>query len=69
MQRREQEPSTPSIENAVVRSPESNGMSESFVKILKRDYVRLHVLADAETILAVLPDWIVDFARSTRTQA
>lgn len=44
-----------------VRSPESNGMSESFVKTLKRDYARLNVLAAAATILAMLPDWIEDY--------
>ena len=31
-----------------VRSPESNGISESFVKTLRRDYVRHHILTDAE---------------------
>lgn len=44
-----------------VRSPESNGMSESFVKTLKRDYARLNVLTDADAILAMLPDWIEDY--------
>ena len=44
-----------------VRSPESNGMSESFVKTLKRDYARLNVLTDADLILALLPDWIEDY--------
>jgi putative transposase len=44
-----------------VRSPESNGMSESFVKTLKRDYARVHVLTDAKAILAMLPDWIEDY--------
>jgi transposase InsO family protein len=44
-----------------VRSPESNGMSESFVKTLKRDYARLAILPDAETILAKLPAWIEDY--------
>ena len=44
-----------------IRSPESNGMSESFVKTLKRDYARLNVLTDADAILAMLPDWIEDY--------
>jgi transposase InsO family protein len=44
-----------------VRRPESNGMSESFVKTLKRDYARLAVLPDAETILAKLPGWTEDY--------
>ena len=42
-------------------SAESNGMSESFVKTLKRDYARLNVLTDADAILAMLPDWIEDY--------
>jgi hypothetical protein len=37
-----------------VRSPESNGISESFVKTLKRDYARLNILHDADAILAML---------------
>ncbi len=44
-----------------VRSPESNGMSESFVKTLKRDYARVAILPDANTILAKLPIWIEDY--------
>ena len=44
-----------------VRSPESNGMSESFVQTLKRDYVRVHVLTDADAILAMLPDGTADY--------
>ncbi len=34
-----------------VASPQSNGMSEAFVKTLKRDYIRISVLPDAETAL------------------
>lgn len=30
-----------------VRSPESNGMAESFVKTMKRDYIRLMPKSDA----------------------
>ena len=44
-----------------VRSPESNGMSESFVKTLKRDYARVTILPDAAAILANLPDSIEDY--------
>ena len=44
-----------------VRSPESNGMSESFVKMLRRDYARVNVLADAKTIFAKLHDCIKDY--------
>ena len=34
-----------------VRSPESNGMSEAFVKTFKRDYLRVNPLPDARTVL------------------
>jgi transposase InsO family protein len=34
-----------------VQSPESNGISESFVKTFKRDYVRIHPLPHALTAL------------------
>jgi len=44
-----------------VRSPQSNGMSEAFVKTLKRDYASTVILPDAETILALLPEWIDDY--------
>ncbi|MCQ0990647.1 IS3 family transposase [Jiella sp. LLJ827] len=44
-----------------VRSPESNGMSEAFVKTLKRDYARVTILPDAATILALMPAWIEDY--------
>ncbi len=44
-----------------VRSPESNGMSESFVKTFKRDYVRCNPRPDAETVLAQLDGWFEDY--------
>ena len=44
-----------------VRSPQSNGMSEAFVKTLKRDYASTAILPDADTILALLPEWIDDY--------
>lgn len=44
-----------------VRSPQSNGISESFVKTLKRDYARNVILPDAETALALLPKWFDDY--------
>lgn len=44
-----------------IRSPESNGMSESFVKTLKRDYVRVTPLPDAATVLGLVPGWITDY--------
>jgi len=44
-----------------VRSPESNGVSEAFVKKLKRDYARIHPRPDAATVLQQLPTWIEDY--------
>jgi transposase InsO family protein len=44
-----------------VRSPESNGMSESFVKTFKRDYVRCNPRPDAQTVLARLESWFEDY--------
>jgi len=39
---------------------ESNGMSEDFVKTLKRDYVRISPLPDAKTALRQIAGWIED---------
>ena len=44
-----------------VRSPESNGMSEAFVKTLRRDYVRVTPLPDAATVLRLAAGWIDDY--------
>ena len=44
-----------------VKSPESNGMSEAFVKTFKRDYVRISPLPDAETALRQIAGWIDDY--------
>lgn len=44
-----------------VRSLESNGMSEAFVKTSKRDYANVTILPDADTILALLTEWIEDY--------
>jgi putative transposase len=44
-----------------VRSPESNGMAEAFVKTFKRDYVRLNPLPDASTALPQIAGWIDDY--------
>ena len=40
-----------------VRSPQSNGMAEAFVKTMKRDYVRVSPLPDARTVIDQLPGW------------
>jgi transposase InsO family protein len=47
-----------------VQAPQSNGTAESFVKTLRRDYVNLSVLTDANDILATLPDWIEDYCET-----
>lgn len=47
-----------------VRSPESNGISEAFVKTLKRDYARCTILPEAETTLRLIPKWIEDYNES-----
>lgn len=44
-----------------VRSPESNGMAESFVKTFKRDYVYVHDRPDARSVLAQLETWFTDY--------
>ena len=46
-----------------VRSPESNGIAEAFVKTFKRDYAQLSILSDAETVIALLPAWFEDYTR------
>jgi transposase InsO family protein len=49
------------IRTTPVRSPESNGMSESFVKTFKRDYVVFGDLKDAQTVMDQLPTWFEDY--------
>jgi putative transposase len=44
-----------------VKSPESNGMSEAFVKTFKRDYLRVSPLPDATTVLRQIAGWIEDY--------
>lgn len=43
------------------RSPESNGMAESFVKTFKRDYVYVHDRPDALSVLGQLHRWFEDY--------
>ena len=43
-----------------VRSPESNGVCEAFVKTLKRDYARVNPRPDAISVLQQLPAWFED---------
>ena len=44
-----------------VQSPQSNGISEAFVNTLKRDYVHVSPLPDAETVLGLIAGWIEDY--------
>ncbi|MGH2803321.1 MAG: IS3 family transposase [Thermoleophilaceae bacterium] len=44
-----------------VRSPESNGIAEAFVKTFKRDYVRLNARPDAAAVMAALDRWFEDY--------
>ena len=44
-----------------VRSPESNGMAEAFVKTFKRDYVYVHDRPDAKTVMSQLRQWFEDY--------
>ena len=44
-----------------VRSPESNGIAEAFVKTFKRDYVLLHPRPHAATVMATLDPWFEDY--------
>jgi len=44
-----------------VQSPESNGISEAFVKTFKRDYVRVNPLPDALTTLRQIAGWFEDY--------
>ncbi|MFV3077449.1 IS3 family transposase, partial [Niveispirillum fermenti] len=44
-----------------VKSPQSNGIAEAFVKTLKRDYVHVTPLPDAEAVLGRIGEWIDDY--------
>jgi putative transposase len=44
-----------------VRSPQSNGIAEAFVKTFKRDYVRLSARPDATALLTELDRWFEDY--------
>jgi len=43
------------------RSPQSNGMAETFVKTFKRDYVSIHRTPDAVSVLDHSPAWFADY--------
>ena len=42
-------------------SPESNGMAESLVKTIKRDYVYTNDCDSADSVMKMLPEWINDY--------
>ena len=44
-----------------VESPQSNGMAESFVKTLKRDYANLANRPDSRTVMSYLEEWFNDY--------
>ena len=44
-----------------LRSPQSNGMAEAFVRTFKRDYVRVSAIPDAQTVLRCLPAWFAHY--------
>lgn len=44
-----------------VRSPQSNGMSESFVKTFKRDFARINPLPDGKTVYQSLHGWFEEY--------
>ena len=44
-----------------VTSPQSNGMAESFVKTLNRDYAKLANRPDSKTVMAQLQGWFDDY--------
>jgi putative transposase len=49
-----------------VRSPESNGIAEAFVKTFKRDYVRLNPRPDAAAVMAQLDPWFEDYKHASQ---
>ena len=44
-----------------LESPQSNGMAEAFVRTLKRDYVRISVIPDAQSVVHQLPIWLAHY--------
>lgn len=46
-----------------IESPQSNGMAEAFVRTFKRDYARVNSVADAPTVMSLLPGWFGHYNR------
>ena len=40
-----------------IKSPQSNGMAEAFVRTFKRDYVRVNAIPNAQSLMSLLPGW------------
>jgi hypothetical protein len=51
-----------------VKSPDSNGIAEAFVKTLKRDYVQVTPLPKATTVLGLIAGRSKDYNDNHRTQ-
>jgi transposase InsO family protein len=47
--------------NTPIRSPESNGIAESFFKTFKRDYVYQNVCESFEDIKSKIGGWVEDY--------
>ena len=46
-----------------ITSPQSNGMAEAFVRTLKRDYARVSLRPNAQTVIEQLPIWFDHYNR------
>jgi len=44
-------------------------MAEAFVRTLKRDYVRVSPVPDAETVLRQLPSWLAHYTAASGISA
>jgi transposase InsO family protein len=51
-----------------VKSPESNGIAEAYVKTLKREYIHVTPLPDVATVLGLIAGWIEDYNDTPHTQ-
>ena len=45
-----------------VSSPQSNGMVEALVRILKRDYARVNPRQDPQSVIDQLPGWFAHYS-------
>src|SRR6516164_8595298 len=49
-----------------IESPQSNGMAEAFVRTIRRDYVRVNPLPDAQTVMRQLSAWITHYKHASQ---